>query len=439
MKILNASLLSVLCLISTASFAQNPRQSRPSAISPSSKTCIQGAAARSTRVDSLTGQTVLCKGLPLPDGLAIAGEMFSDSCNGSAWIVKPKAGPQPALGPTTSRLDSRANASYSVAAANEVVRSGQCDAFNQTIKKTYNFKPALFNDAQRNAKSAELDQFWNQVRQSPAVLVPCLRKALKEDSSASFFSIDGSMLLVKIDPSDASKALMVRKFINADLDGTDLEYWVKTMALLGVEGFDTSEAGAKWLSYPNAKFTLSTHGGYPIGSFLGAVFIFGSMDEDLATPVLLRIANQVAHPHRDHAIAILMSQATPASFRALKELNTSSLSAETRRSIRETLENPKLLQPRAHPRLTREENLRAFQGIVNGDYSTFREMVLKSPDGEVDAVATLLPEDIPLLRRARRASISRCNQHAVSDYASFTSILWALTWKQTSSGRAEFK
>ena len=163
------------------------------------------------------------------------------------------------------------------------------------------------------------------------------------------------------------------------------------------------------------------------------------MDEDLATPVLLRIANQVAHPHRDDAIAILMSQATPASFRALKELNTSGLSAETRQSIRETLENPKLLQPRAHPRLTREENIRAFQGIVNGDYSAFRGMVLKCPDGEVDAVATLLPEDIPLLRRARRASISRCNQHAVSDYASFTLILWALTWKQTSSRSSEFK
>jgi len=56
-------------------------------------------------------------------------------------------------------------------------------------------------------------------------------------------------------------------------------------------------------------------------------------------------------------------------------------------------------------------------------------MVLKAPDGEVDAVATLQAEDIPLVRRARRASISRCNQHALSDHASFTKILWALVWK----------
>jgi hypothetical protein len=49
--------------------------------------------------------------------------------------------------------------------------------------------------------------------------------------------------------------------------------------------------------------------------------------------------------------------------------------------------------------------------------------------GKVDAVATLRPEDIPLQRRARRASISRCNQHTLSDYASVTTILMALTWK----------
>jgi hypothetical protein len=420
MKLLLASLLSLLCLISITSFAQNRRAPLPA--KPA-----QNFAPSGIVVDSLTGQTVVCKGTSIPDGLVVSGEIFTDSCQGTAWIVKPKAGPPPALDVTATRL--APNVSYSTAAANEVVRPGQCDVFNQTIKHTYNFKPAHFNDAQRSAKSSELDQFWNQVRESPAVLVPCLRKALREDTSPSFFSIDGSMLLVNIDPSPASKALQVREFIEADLDGTDLEYWVKTMARRGVEGFDTSEAGAKWLSYANAKYTLSMHGGYPIGSFLGAVFIFGSMDEDLATPVLARIANQVAHPHRDDAIAILSSLATPAAFRALKELNPGGLSTKDIQSTRELLENPKLLKPRAHPKLTREENIRAFQGIVDGDYSTFREMVMKAPDGEVDAIATLLPEDIPLLRRARRASISRCNQHAVSDYASFTAILWALTWK----------
>lgn len=375
-----------------------------------------------------TRATVLCKGEPVPEGFVISGETLSDKCNGTAWLIKPRPGARPA------GLDrfSTALKNDSEAAPNENIAPGQCDAFQQTIRNTYNFSPANMNSDQIKNQSVKLDVFWNSVRQSRTTLIPCLRKALAEDKSASFFGIDGSMLLVELEPSRASKALQVKKFIAANLDGTDLEYWVKTMARRGVEGFDTSEAGAKWLSYPKAKYHDSIHGGFPVDAFIGAVFIFGSMDEDLATPVLLRISNQIGHPERTSALAILMSQATPASFQALRQVNTAGLPAETDQSIRELLENPKLLQPRARPKLTREEQLNAFQGIVNGDYSAFRAMVMKAPDGEADAVAMLRAEDIPLLRQTRRAAISRSNQHALSDYGSFTKILWALAWKAES-------
>jgi hypothetical protein len=412
MTIRKASLLILLGLVATTAYTQKQR--------------LTSSSPGDAFLDAQSGNTIVCKGVEVPEGFAIAGEMFSDSCNGTAWILKRKSG---AVANNRLDLHTNSSANVSVAEPNEAIAPGQCGSFQQTIRNTYNFKPALLSDAQRTAKSEKLDGFWASVRQSRATLLPCLRQALENDKSGGFFVIDGSMLLVDADPSRASKALQVRKFIEADLDGTDLEYWVHTMARRGVEGFDTSEAGAKWLSYPKAKYTLSRHGDVPVGSFIGAVFIFGSMDEELATPVLLRIANQVGHPNRQDALVILMSQATPASFRALKEVNTAGLSADERQAIRETVDNPKLLQPRARPILTRAENLRAFQGIVDGDYSAFRAMVMKARDGEVDAVATLHPEDIPLLRRARRASISRCNQHAVSDYASFTAILMALTWK----------
>lgn len=429
MKTFRVFLAILLCLIATTAFAQ--KRARSSSSSPIPNSASNSTPANVPTVDAQTGNRFVCKEAPVPEGFAVAGEMWSDHCNGAAWILKQKPGPSgPALGLFQRGPEFSANSNISVAQPNEVIVPGQCDTFQQTIKTTYNFNPALLSAEQQQSQSARLDVFWNQVRQARATLLPCLRKALADDHSPSFFGIDGSMLLVNVDPSSASKALQVRKFVEADLDGTDLEYWVKTMARRGVEGFDTSAAGAKWLSYKNAKYNLSQHGGIPIGSFLGAVFIFGSMDEELATPVLARIANDVGHPHRDDAIAILTSQATPASMRALRELNTSGLSTESKQSLSDFFAKPELLKPRARPILTREENLRAFQGIIDGDYSAFRELVMKAPDGEVDAVATLRPEDIPLVRRARRASIARCNQHAVSDYASFTAILRAMTWKE---------
>lgn len=369
----------------------------------------------------------VCKGASIPDGFVVSGETVSDSCRGgTGWIIKRTGRPPNSLDSFTVA----ASNSLSVAEPNEIVAPGQCDGFQQEIARTYSFNPAGMSQSQIEAQSRKLDSLWSKVRQSRAMLLPCLRKALNEERSDSFFNIDGSMLLVDVDPSRASKALQVRSFIKANLDGTDLEYWVKTMARRGVEGFDTSGAGAKWLAYPKAKYNDSVHGGFPVDSFFGAVFIFGSMDEDLATPALLQIANQVGHPHRDDALAILMSQATAASMDALRQGNTAGLSKGTSESIRELLENPNVLSPRTKPKLTREEQLIAFQGIVDGNYGPFREMVMKAPDGEVDAVAMLLPEDIPLVRRARRAAISRCNQHAISDYGSFTKILWALVWKQ---------
>jgi hypothetical protein len=84
--------------------------------------------------------------------------MFSDSCNGAAWIISRKSAPASSLDQTANRFSS---GGASFAEPNEANRSGQCDDFMQTIKAPYNFNPAKFNDAQRNAASAKLDDFWN--------------------------------------------------------------------------------------------------------------------------------------------------------------------------------------------------------------------------------------------------------------------------------------
>jgi hypothetical protein len=83
--IMKTLILSLLCLIGIASFAQNVRP--PSPAKPA-----QNFAPNGVVVDSLTGQTLVCKGTPIPEGLVVSGEMFTDSCQDSAWIVKPKVG-----------------------------------------------------------------------------------------------------------------------------------------------------------------------------------------------------------------------------------------------------------------------------------------------------------------------------------------------------------
>ena len=88
---------------------------------------------------------------------------------------------------------------------NEVIVPGQCDAFQQEIARTYDFSPARMNHSQVEAQSQRLDAFWGKVRQSRGRFSLVFAKRSTKRRSDSFFNIDGSMLLVDIDPSRASQ------------------------------------------------------------------------------------------------------------------------------------------------------------------------------------------------------------------------------------------
>lgn len=303
-----------------------------------------------------------------------------------------------------------------------------CDEFQKSVNSTYNFKPSSLTAAEQTAKSEAMDRFWEMVKKGSAKMLPCLRKSLDDPNADSWFRFDGSNLLVSLDPSEASKAALIRNYTAADLDDVDLRLWVSTLARLGAEGFDVSAAGARWLSYPKAHYYLPEHA-YEVKAFDGALFLFGSMDEAQATPALIKIVSQPNHPGREYALKILMAQATPEALRALKQLDATTLSGKAASDLRSFLAKPKMFEPRAKPKTTRAEFLAAFEKLLNNDSSYFMDLVEKVPDGERDVVATMKPEDLPLIRKVRRRFIAAGNQHVIEFYDSFTEILMTLVWK----------
>lgn len=309
-------------------------------------------------------------------------------------------------------------------------RQNGCERFARTVKSTYNFKPSRLKDeAESNVKSAAMDRFWETVKADREEMLPCLRAALNEPQSDPWFRFDGSNLLVSLDPSSASKAEQVRQYTAADLNDVHLEVWVSTLAQRGAEGFDVSEAGARWLAYPKAEYYLPQHGAYKVGKTLGAIFIFGSMDEAQATPALLKIAASPDHPGRESAISLLLMQAMPEAVNGLKILNLAGLSPGAQAVLRRHLERPLVITPREKPKTTRAQFLKAFEDAVKGDWNYFSELVSEVPDGEKDVVAVLRPEDVPLVRRVRRARIAHANPHAAEYYVSFTQILMTMIRK----------
>ncbi|MFY9621181.1 MAG: hypothetical protein WAM70_05235 [Pyrinomonadaceae bacterium] len=304
-----------------------------------------------------------------------------------------------------------------------------CADFNQLVKSTYNFRPALLSEAEKDQKSAAMDKVWETVKSRRSELLPCLRKALEDPNADQWFRFDGSNLLVSLDPSEASKQTQVKSYAVVNLEDVNLQVWVGTLARLGAEGFDVSKSGERWLAHPTATYYLPIHGAQKVDKMLGGIFIFGSMDEAYATPALLKIANAATHPGRDDAISLLIMQATPEAISGLKKVDTSTLSAQASANLQRHLTTPVLIQLRDKPKTTREQFLKAFNDAAGGNFRYFFQLVGEVPDGEKDVVATLKAEDIPLVRKVRRVIISRANQHAAGYYVSFTQILMTMIWR----------
>lgn len=305
-----------------------------------------------------------------------------------------------------------------------------CRAFHEKIRTTYDFRPALLaNDAERNRKSAAMDRVWESVKQNPGDLLQCLRRELEDPGADAWFRFDASNLLVSLDPSESSKKVQIKNYAAASLDDVDLRVWVGTLARLGAEGFDVSVAGERWLTDPRAVYYLPEHGALKVDKFLGAIFLFGSMDETQATPALLKVASSAEHPGREHAISLLLMQATPEAIEGLKKIDQTKLSPDAQSALHKHLTKPILFQARAKPKTSREQFLKAFNEAIKGDWNYFLQLVSEVPDGEKDVVATLKAEDLPLVRKVRRLMIARANQHAADYYVSFTQILMTMIWR----------
>jgi hypothetical protein len=310
-------------------------------------------------------------------------------------------------------------------------QANNCARLQRMITDTYNFKPSKLNKAEQTAKSNAMDRVWEAVKTDRAKLLPCLRSALADLTADQFFLFDGSNLLLSLDPSEDSKLTLIRSYALVDLADVDLRVWVGQLALLGAEGFDISQAADKWLRFPNAFYYLPQHGAYKVTVGNGGMFLFGSMDEAQATPVLLRIASDKNHPGRETALWALMNQATPESLKALKQVDSRRFSPPAQRSLNALLRGPQILEPRKNPKNTRAEFVTAFEKLLKGDWAPFQDLVSQTPDGERDVVAVLKPEDVPLVRRVRRRIIANGNQHAIEFYNSFSSILMTMILKPT--------
>jgi hypothetical protein len=135
----------------------------------------------------------------------------------------------------------------------------------------------------------------------------------------------------------------------------------------------------------------------------------------------------IPHPQRELALSLLAKLATTEADAAFQSVDLSGFPFEVQTAARSAIANRPVFERRDPPKSTREEILAVLRSIVDQrDFRPFAELVIKVPDGERDIVTVMKPEDLPLIRKARRAMAASGNPHLMEDYPYFTGIIWTL-------------
>jgi hypothetical protein len=294
------------------------------------------------------------------------------------------------------------------------------------VASTYDFKPSKLTEAQKKSKSAKMDKVWNLIESHSAQMLPCLIAEMEEPGADSWFLFDAGGLLANLDHSPRANRLILRGCEIVDLDDVALEEWVLRLTSLALQDVDISTAAARWMRYPHASYVVPQHA-FTVKRPEGAFFLYGSMDERFAAPALLKIASDPVHPERELALSLLSQLATPEADDAFRSIDLSSFPAQVQSAAHAAIAQRPTFKPRNPPKSTRQEILAVLQPAADHrDFRPFMELVEKVPDGERDFVAVMKVEDLPLIRRARRAMAASGNPHLMEDYPYFTGIIWTL-------------
>ncbi|MEO6049707.1 MAG: hypothetical protein ABIP78_00035 [Pyrinomonadaceae bacterium] len=298
-----------------------------------------------------------------------------------------------------------------------------CDELKVIIDKTYGFKPSKLTSEQISAKSAELDKVWNLIGTNQKELLACLRSEISLRKSDSFFRFNASNLLYKHDQSIETKKLMIETFSEADLSDINLRYWLPYMAEFGKDGLDVSKAGETWIRFPKPLYYLPQHGTRPIDKGIGALGIYASMDESIATPALARLAAEENTDFRSIVLVILVNQATPESDVAVLGLSNK-LPIPLYERLKQDVTNPKLMEPRqGKPKTSRNEFLKAMKELVDGKPDLWNKLTVDVSDGEKDMVAVMTIEDLFLIRKVRRYYAANATPHSLDWYTTLAQVI----------------
>jgi hypothetical protein len=335
-----------------------------------------------------------------------------------------------------------------------------CAAIRAAKENTYNFHPARVDKKTREAKSKEMDAFWNQVKAAGPGGVACLRNLLADQKQSDFFLFDGSSLLLSLDQSDGSLKTIRAAVERADMNDVDTAGYLSLLIELAKKDVDIGPLAARYLKRSDAGASVPQHA-MTVDRASAAVLLYGAMpaaDVDRYLVPELQDANPDVRAAAAIALAINM---TEDSFRALKAFpHLAALPPEIKKEV--DLYMKRTPVPAEPAKFSREQVLAALRRIPHSreEYeraSSQRSQLREKYDAEhpIDrndaeasmkrerafeeevgpylyvagntefiksAIAMLTEQDLPLVREERRKQV-RLSDEAFYEWGAYTRII----------------
>jgi hypothetical protein len=143
----------------------------------------------------------------------------------------------------------------SVVAAN----GAEPPTFHERVLALYSYSPRTLSKKQIEAKSNDLDAFWDAVKSSGTIGADELRKELARTDSPPFFNYDGAQLLLSISRTTEDRTLALAAIGRTDILDIQREDYFLTVHWFAVDEYDTSEAAFKILDDPNFQVFIPQH------------------------------------------------------------------------------------------------------------------------------------------------------------------------------------
>ncbi len=301
----------------------------------------------------------------------------------------------------------------------------------QTLKKTtYGFHPSKLSQLQQTAKEEQIDRFRELAESQGERGVRCLREMLQSENRDSFFLFDAASLLLHLDDSQPSLAVVSESALRSDLGEINTAGYVELVLELAQHGVDTTALAEKYMRYPAVDGDIPERS-LRVDRATGAIFLYGSMSAERADKDLVPLLAAKEADVRSTAALELALNMTLESYRALAGLpGIDHLPEYVRKEVVESLAYH-APAGNAIPTYSREQVLLRLRTLPRTAEQIAAELKKENPvlgiaDDEPfirSAIATLTAADLDAVREARRAALRTVSEDSLYEYAAYTRVI----------------